>query len=258
MPVQSSPPAWEGPFLAALADTGNIVAAARAAGVNHNTAHKRRQRNATFRFAMERALDSFRASRAVNRLAAEASGDCQPRACPDGLKLARAGAGRINAAAECRFLEALVAGANVLRACKAGGFSLHAFQNRRKRVPAFAAAWDEAVEIGRQNLQSMLLHAAQAGLDPELVQPVEGIPVPTISEAFAILKQASPPPGATKPSAPAEPFYKTPEMRDAEVREATKRLRNILQNTLTEPHPCPHCGKDTRFWKQEGWVDPLG
>lgn len=44
-------------------------------------------------------------------------------------------------------------------------------------------------------------------------------------------------------------------MRDAEVREATKRLRNMLQNTLTEPHPCPHCGKDTRPWKQEGYRD---
>ncbi len=247
MPVQLTPPAWEGPFLAALAGTGNIAAAARTAGVNHNTAHKRKQRNATFAFAVERALEGFRADRAARRLAAEAAGDLQPRHCADGVKLARAGAGRINAAAERRFLEALVGGANVLRACKAGGFSLHAFQNRRRRLPAFAAAWDEAVAQGRDNLRSMLLHAAQAGLDPDLVQPAAGMPVPTIAEALAILKQLTPaePAGAARTArGQPQPGFRTAEEREAEKREAYGRLEKILRQSGAMPLICPHCGQD--------------
>lgn len=47
------------------------------------------------------------------------------------------------------FVSALEQGATVRDAAKAAGFAANTFYNRRRACPAFAAAWEEAVEISR-------------------------------------------------------------------------------------------------------------
>ena len=78
----------------------------------------------------------------------------------------RAGPGRWSVGAERAFLEVLTATANVTAAARAAGVSTVAAYNRRKRWPGFAAAWDEAIAEGYVRLETLLIGAATATLEP--------------------------------------------------------------------------------------------
>ena len=60
---------------------------------------------------------------------------------------------------EERFLSALAATCNVKAACAEVGMSVSSAYNHRKRWPAFARAWDEAVEIGFVRIEAALVEA---------------------------------------------------------------------------------------------------
>ncbi|MBA3510734.1 hypothetical protein [Sphingomonas sp.] len=102
--------------------------------------------------------------------------------------MARAGAGRWNAAAEKRFFAALADRANVRDAAAAAGFSTNAIYARRLRRPAFRRAWEAAVETGKARLQMLLMDAAEKAFDPELLDVSEEAPKVSVGEALNILK----------------------------------------------------------------------
>ena len=78
----------------------------------------------------------------------------------------RAGPGRWSVGAERAFLAELTASANVRAAARAAGVSAVAAYNRRKLWPAFAAAWREAIDEGYARIETLLVGAATAALDP--------------------------------------------------------------------------------------------
>ena len=83
------------------------------------------------------------------------------RAC-----VVRAGPGRWSVAAERAFLAELTASANVRAAARAAGVSTVAAYNRRKLWPAFAEAWDAAIAEGYVRIETLLIGAATATLEP--------------------------------------------------------------------------------------------
>lgn len=62
-----------------------------------------------------------------------------------------------------RFLEALSESCNVAEACRAAGLNKRNAYALRRRDPAFAAEWAEALEQGYAELEMMLLHQAIFG-----------------------------------------------------------------------------------------------
>jgi hypothetical protein len=79
----------------------------------------------------------------------------------------RAGPGRWSTKGERAFLAELTATANVAAAARAAGVSSTAAYNRRRRWPAFAEAWREALAEGYVRIETLLIHAATVSLDPE-------------------------------------------------------------------------------------------
>ena len=89
------------------------------------------------------------------------------RSGKDGLQRVPA-KGRWTADTERIFLQALAGSCNVRTSARAAGFSFQSAHNRRRRDPAFARRWDEALSEGLHRLEAELLEAAQAkvaGLD---------------------------------------------------------------------------------------------
>jgi hypothetical protein len=75
---------------------------------------------------------------------------------------------RVTAKLKAAFLRHLAAGGNVRVAAKAVGFAVQSLYDHRHRDPAFAAAWEEAVEAAMDTV-----------LEPEAVRrAVEGVEKP--------------------------------------------------------------------------------
>lgn len=72
------------------------------------------------------------------------------------------------------------------RAAKAVGFSFESAYRRKRSEPAFAAAWEVAIEIGRERLRGLLIEAATARFDPETLPIGEEAAFPPVSVAEAI------------------------------------------------------------------------
>ena len=185
-------PAWRRAFLRELARSGSVALAAAKVGIDRSSAYQVRKRNAAFAASWERALETARErldSEAQVRPVGRAEGarkgtlrlrdDEVVRASKDGKPcVVRAGKGRWSTGGERAFIEELLATANVKAAARAAGVSDVTAYNRRRRWPAFAAAWDEAKAEGYERLEMALICAATATLDPE--PAVEARP-----EAFA-------------------------------------------------------------------------
>jgi len=185
-------------FLRELARSGNVAGAAEKAGIDRSSAYQLRRRNAAFAASWERAMERAReglvaCSRAHPRPLPQAGGELKARTVPlplaGGVRggrgklrlrddecvraskagrpcVVRAGPGRWSVGAERAFLEVLTATANVTAAARAAGVSTVAAYNRRKRWPGFAAAWDEAIAEGYVRLETLLIGAATATLEP--------------------------------------------------------------------------------------------
>lgn len=180
MAASRSAPAWRAAFLRELARSGSVTLAAAAVGIDRSSAYQTKKRNAAFAASWERALARARAElgeggRPVLRL----RDDEVVRASKAGRPcVMRAGPGRWSVKSEREFLEELTASANVRAAARAAGVSAVSAYNRRRKWPAFRAAWDEAKAEGWARIELLLIHAATATLDPE--------PEPAArSEAFA-------------------------------------------------------------------------
>jgi hypothetical protein len=204
-------------FLKALARTGNVAWAARAAGIDKGTAYNLRHRDWGFGQAWRRAKlfadgclgaaasgggDSHFPHRRANLHAADRESDCprdggSPRARSnlvvrynkrEGTQLVRAGVGRWSNLVEARFTSALEATGNVRAAAAAAGVTTTALYNRRKRYPLLEAQWAAAREAGCRTVSLMLIDAAEAALDPDLDAAALGLPEVSVTEALAILR----------------------------------------------------------------------
>jgi hypothetical protein len=207
MAAPSTAPAWRRAFLRELARTGSVKLAEEKCGICRTSAYQARRKNPAFAASWDRALASAR-----ERLSPRAGGDLgqqgatrpeaparagAPRLRDDEFVrasktgkpcVARAGPGRWSRAAERTFLAQLAATANVKAAARAAGVSAEAVYARRKKWPAFAAAWAEAKAQGYEQLELSLIHAATATLDPEPEIATAEAPVMSVAEALALLK----------------------------------------------------------------------
>ena len=120
---------WEQAFLGALTVSGNVSAAARAAGISTGSVYQRRDRNERFRREYEAA-----------RAARPGKGEREP---PRQWKRT--------------FLEALAQSSNVMAAAKQAGAAPSAVYKERRNDPAFAAKWLAALHEGYDNLEIELL-----------------------------------------------------------------------------------------------------
>ncbi len=101
----------------------------------------------------------------------------------------RAGPGRWSVKAERAFLAELTATANVAAAARAAGVSATAAYNRRRLWPAFAAAWKDALAEGYVRIETLLIHAATATLDPEPTpETASETPPMTVDQAMNLFK----------------------------------------------------------------------
>jgi hypothetical protein len=187
--------AWRRVFLRELARSGNVAGAAALAGIDRSSAYQLRRRNSAFAASWDRAQEAARAAcepdrvlrpaRAAPRLSARETvrASCAGRPC-----IVRVGPGRWSRASEAAFLATLCATANVRAAAAAAGVSAVAAYARRRKWPAFAAAWDEAKAEGYARIELLLLHAATVTLDPPAVPIVPEPPAMTCDQAMNLLK----------------------------------------------------------------------
>lgn len=170
-------------FLRALRGTGNAREAARAVGVGRATFTRRRAKHPAFAAAWDAALVIADADETLGRCGA-LKGGAEPRivALASGRRqLRRAIAGKLDRAAQQRFLLALSATANIRLAAAAAGMSHSAFYRLRERNPAFAREMRAALAQGYERLEMALLEswspasgddAEWRGNDPPALPPM--------------------------------------------------------------------------------------
>ncbi len=188
-------------FLAEVRETGNQTLAAARVGVSRSWVHDLRRADPAFDRALTRAIGQARARLA--RAAGEGSAtEWQTgngtmlvlRGGGDvGTQVSRARARGWSQAAEQRFLYTLSARCNVKEACRAAGLSQQSAYQRRRLRPAFAAAWELAVETGEMTLEATLLAAAMRVVEAHPAPPplaedgaLDGPPM-TIEQVFQVL-----------------------------------------------------------------------
>jgi len=76
---------------------------------------------------------------------------------------------RLSLQKKSAFLDALGKGYSVSGAAKAAGATRNTFYKHRREEPEFAAAWDEAYEIGTDRLEDVLQVRALEGNTAELI-----------------------------------------------------------------------------------------
>jgi hypothetical protein len=130
---------WEQPFLAALAATGIVKHAAKAAGVGYNTAYGRRRTNAGF----------------ARRWAEALPPEAERKAAIARTKLA--GAGNPPSNWRMLFLDALAETSNVTASAERAGATTAMAYKARRDEPAFANQWRAALREGYDNLEIELL-----------------------------------------------------------------------------------------------------
>ena len=180
-----------GAFLRALARSGSVTGAARAAGVWPRTVYVWRGRDAGFAAAWARALARARRALAAGRVPALADDEVVRASKTGRPRVARSGPVQWSTAREERFLEVLGGTANVSAACRAVGVSNAAVYQRRAGRPDFAAAWREALDHGWHRLEAALLFAAtRAGAGGGAEGGAEDAPFAamTVDQALTLFK----------------------------------------------------------------------
>ena len=177
--------AWRAGFLAALARGGSVTGAAAAAGVDRTTAYEARKRDSDFAARWTAALAEGRGRLERGETPALARDEIVRSSRHGRPCVMRAGPGRWSAAKEALFLTALEEGANVSRAA-AAGISTTALYARRRREPAFAESWAEAVRGGYLDVEALLIENAKAVLGGAPAAPEAGRLTGAMSVADAI------------------------------------------------------------------------
>jgi hypothetical protein len=223
MPTATTPSQWRRTFLRELGRGGSVALAAEACGIDRSSAYQLRRRNAAFARSWDRALEAARerlgagdrspsrSRKGLGEGPTSAHAQTLPRPLPQEggeskrLRLrddqvirssksgrpciARVGPGRWSARSERAFLAELTATANVKAAARAAGVSTTAAYNRRRLWPAFAEAWREALAEGYVRIETLLIHAATATLDPEPApEDLREAPIMTVEQAMNLFK----------------------------------------------------------------------
>ena len=193
--VRRRGPRWRAAFLRALRRTGNVTAAAGAAGVDKSTAYLRRKGDAAFAAHWEAAraagserlrTGGYEGPGRGRRRKPRPGGEEILRRGRDGNRLVKASAERWNRAVNDAFFACLGRTACIARACAEAGISREAVDRRRKAYPEFDADVRAATQAALEKLHRLVVRAGIATLDPEK----EGLEAPTVkvSEAIAILR----------------------------------------------------------------------
>lgn len=132
------------------------------------------------------------------------------------------------------FLDTLAATCNVRAACRAIGLDASGnVYERRRRDPAFVAAWGEALALGYQMLETQLVgHALAGGADGDPLDGAECAAV-NVELALKLLKDHRDRPG--KPKGGRAPTYAAPEdtnraiLAKLDKLEAARALRAARQ-----------------------------
>lgn len=143
----------------------------------------------------------------------------------------------IDEAKRQRFLEALAGSCNVTAAAAASGFTPSTAYKLRQADPAFAAAWQEALEIGYARLEMALLERAIQTIEtlgddaPDAPPPVGAM---TVTQAMDLMNKhrASVSGGRAKAGRGARRRRPTPDETDAEL---LRRIDAIERARGAEP-----------------------
>lgn len=184
-------------FLDYLAQTGNQTISAERAKVSRSWVCLHRQTDPEFDAACLEAM-------AVAKAMLADDGSCRPVEARwryfDGHELVvggsngrrtqirRANVGQWTYRTEQRFLAVLAATCNVKAACREVGLWPPSAYNHRKRFPGFARAWDQAVEIGRNELESSIHENLNHFFDREMPEPAAPMRDITVMDAIRVAR----------------------------------------------------------------------
>lgn len=179
-------------FFTALAETGNQTISAERARVSRSWVTLHRSTDSAFKARMEAATGEARENlaRVASQAPAAAWGDIDGEQLvvrgTNGrlVQVARARLGQWTPDVERRFLRTLAATCNVKAACAEVSMSPASAYNRRHRLTAFAAHWDQALQIGSWRLQAALLQSCCNMMDGVEVDADAPIPPMTVDEAI--------------------------------------------------------------------------
>lgn len=201
-------------FLRLLAETGNVMLAARECGLRTQTLYARRTTHAAFAAEWDAALTAAQAAmRADPARAARAGtgrwpdsakaparfktagGEPAVTRLKDGrLQLRRAKAGGIGFRGEQAFLRALATCGNISMAAQAVGVAVQNIYARRGRSPLFKAEMDKALAIASDRLERAANERANAALcgdgadDLWAEEEFGDLPVMTIDQLLMLLR----------------------------------------------------------------------
>jgi len=175
-PYRRDTPRRRARFLRALSESGNIAEAAAETDFPRPSVYRLRRSDAAFARDIEAAIAAADA-RLSGLRTAPAGGEggrdgLDPHVDP-GLVIRRGRGGRTQLVAagthwwsvkdDARFLGHLAATGNAKASARAAGFSAKAAQDRRRRWPGFARAWEEAMQDAEIRLEYRLVSGALNG-----------------------------------------------------------------------------------------------
>jgi len=175
-------------YLRALGDTGNASLAAARAGVSRTWAYKRREADARFDALCREMVTRFRKSPPHPSAAyAAPSLSREGRGAGKRVQVRRDRLGGWTEDKEARFVERMRDTCSAWLASAAVGLSAGSAYERRKRRPAFAAAWDEAERDGWPPLDQPWIESAICffeGREPPPDNPVRITSIDEVLEAM--------------------------------------------------------------------------
>ncbi len=201
-------------FLRLLAETGNVMLAARECGLRTQTLYARRTTHAAFAAEWDAALTAAQAAmRADPARAARAGkgrwpdsanaparfktvgGEPAVTRLKDGrLQLRRAKAGGIGFRGEQAFLRALATCGNIAMAAEAVGVAVQTIYSRRRRSALFKAEMDKALTIASDRLERAANERANAALcgdgadDLWIEEEFGDLPIMTMDQVLMLLR----------------------------------------------------------------------
>ena len=161
-------------FLTELEVSGNARRATATAGLGLSMPYRRRALDREFAAAWDAALDKAAARTAAAIAAGAPERDRVRRLSGGRPQLATPRAGQWTVKTERVFLDVLSATANATAAARATGVSAAGAWVRRRHLPAFAQAWDEAVADGHARLEMLMMERGTSLLGGEAFAPGGG------------------------------------------------------------------------------------
>ena len=104
------------------------------------------------------------------------------------VQLKRSAGKRWTEETERRFLAALAGSCNVRLAAAELGLCVHTAYKRRRNDPGFARAWDQAIEIGRHELESSIHENLNHFFDREMPEPQTPMRDVSVMDAIRLVR----------------------------------------------------------------------